>query len=182
MLPPHTSTEGYRVAINHEHPRRNSGPPEQPFKARGAKQHPPYSIVSSRHPQYLHPKPTNMKIIQNKEIPVPKGHYSPVIEHNGTLYLSGQLPKDEDGNIPEGIEAQLELVLAKMDHLLTHSGSDRNHVLSVRIYIPDVAYWDQVDATYASFFGDHRPARCVVPSRELHHGCLVELEAVACVV
>ncbi|MFT5018090.1 MAG: 2-iminobutanoate/2-iminopropanoate deaminase, partial [Limisphaerales bacterium] len=94
-----------------------------------------------------------MKIIQNKEIPVPKGHYSPVIEHNGTLYLSGQLPKDEDGNIPEGIEAQLELVLAKMDHLLTHSGSDRNHVLSVRIYIPDVAYWDQVDATYASFFG-----------------------------
>jgi len=104
-----------------------------------------------------------------------------VVEHNGTLYISGQLPKREDGSIPEGIEAQLELALAKIDHLLTHSGSDRNHVLSVRIYIPDVAYWGQVNDTYAAFFGAHRPARCVVPSRELHYGCLVEIEAVACV-
>jgi reactive intermediate/imine deaminase len=122
-----------------------------------------------------------MKIIQNEHIPAPKGHYSPVVEHNGTLYISGQLPKLDDGSIPEGIEAQLKLVLAKLDHLLTHSGSDRNHVLSVRIYIPDVAYWGQVNDTYAEFFGAHRPARCVVPSRELHYGCLVELEAVACV-
>ena len=122
-----------------------------------------------------------MKIIQNDHIPTPKGHYSPVVEHNGTLYISGQLPKREDGSIPEGIEAQLELALAKIDHLLTHSGSDRNHVLSVRIYIPDVAYWGQVNDTYAAFFGAHRPARCVVPSRELHYGCLVEIEAVACV-
>lgn len=122
-----------------------------------------------------------MRIIQNENIPAPKGHYSPVVEHNGTLYISGQIPKAEDGSIPEGIEAQLNLVLAKLDHLLTHSGSDRNHVLSVRIYIPDVAYWDQVNASYSRFFGHHRPARCVVPSRELHYGCLVELEAVACV-
>jgi reactive intermediate/imine deaminase len=123
-----------------------------------------------------------MKIIQDENIPTPKGHYSPVVEHNGTLYLSGQLPIAEDGSIPEGVEAQLKLVLAKMDNLLKCSGSDRNHVLSVRIYIPDVAYWGQINTTYAGFFEDHRPARCVVPSRELHHGCLVELEAVACVI
>lgn len=122
-----------------------------------------------------------MRIIQHENIPAPKGHYSPVVEHNGTLYVSGQLPKMEDGSIPEGLEAQLNLVLEKLDQLLGYSGSDRNHVLSVRIYIPDVAYWGEVNAIYARFFGDHRPARCVVPSRELHHGCLVELEAVACV-
>ncbi|MEM9261494.1 MAG: RidA family protein, partial [Bacteroidota bacterium] len=39
--------------------------------------------------------------------------------------------------------------------------------------------WDQVNAVYADFFGKHRPVRCVVPSRELHYGCLIELEAVA---
>lgn len=121
-----------------------------------------------------------MKIIENEHIPRPAGHYSPVVEHNGTLYISGQIPKAADGSIPDGIGAQLELVLAKLDHLLLHAGSDRNHVLQVRIYIPDVAYWDAVNAVYASFFGEHRPARCVVPSRELHYGCLVELEAVAC--
>ncbi|MBC6993490.1 RidA family protein [Neolewinella lacunae] len=123
-----------------------------------------------------------MKIIQHDAIPVPAGHYSPVVEHNGTLYISGLLPRREDGSIPEGIAAQLELVLAKLEHLLLHAGSDRHHVLQARIYIPDVSYWEAVNATYAAFFGGHRPARCVVPSRDLHHGCLVELEAVAAVI
>jgi len=122
-----------------------------------------------------------MKLIQNEHIPTPVGHYTPVVEHNGTLYISGQLPKTETG-IPEGIEAQARLVLAKLDHLLAHSGSNRNHVLQVRIYVPDVAYWDAVNKEYTDFFGAHRPARCIVPSRELHHGCLIELEAVACVI
>lgn len=122
-----------------------------------------------------------MKAITHPDIPTPAGHYSPVIEHNGTLYISGQLPKDSSGNIPDGIEAQTKDVLNKLNLLLACSGSDRNHVLSVRIYIPDVAYWSRVNSIYADFFGDHRPARCIVPSRELHHGCLIELEAVACV-
>lgn len=122
-----------------------------------------------------------MKIIENEHIPRPAGHYSPVIEHGGTLYISGQLPKLADGSMPEGIEAQTKLVLEKLDHLLTHAGSDRHHVLQVRIYIPDVAHWEAVNAVYSAFFAEHRPARCVVPSRELHYGCLVELEAVAAV-
>ena len=122
-----------------------------------------------------------MKIITNDQIPTPAGHYSPVVEHNGVLYVSGQLPKQADGSIPAGIEAQTKAVFAKLDHLLHHSGSALDHVLQVRIYVPDVKYWEEVNRLYAGFFGDHRPARCVVPSRDLHHGCLIELEAVAAV-
>ena len=43
----------------------------------------------------------------------------------------------------------------------------------------DGSGWDQVNQVYAEFFGDHRPARVVVPSRALHGGALVEVEAVA---
>jgi len=122
-----------------------------------------------------------MKIVTNGHIPTPAGHYSPIVEHNGTLYISGQLPKQPDGSIPEGIQAQTKAVLAKLDYLLSHAGSDRNHVLQVRIYIPDVMHWSVVNEVYAAFFDEHRPARCIVPSRELHYGCLIELEAVAVV-
>lgn len=121
-----------------------------------------------------------MKIVTHPDIPTPAGHYSPVVEHNGVLYISGQLPKTTAG-IPEGITAQTQLVLQKLHGLLTAAGSDRSKVLQVRIYVPDVALWDAVNAEYATFFGDHRPARCIVPSRDLHHGCLIELEAVAAV-
>ncbi len=34
---------------------------------------------------------------------------------------------------------------------------------------------------YARFFGDHRPARAIVPTRDLHFGFQIEIEAVAAV-
>ena len=48
-----------------------------------------------------------------------------------------------------------------------------------RLYIPDVAFWDEVNEAYAEFFKEHKPARVIVPSRELHGGALVEIEAIA---
>ena len=51
--------------------------------------------------------------------------------------------------------------------------------ISCRVYIPDVSLWDEVNAAYAEFFGTHRPARVMVPTTALHHGALVEIEAIA---
>ncbi|MTB53289.1 RidA family protein [Lewinella sp. W8] len=122
-----------------------------------------------------------MKIIQHPDIPKPAGHYSPVIEHQGVLYVSGQLPRHPDGSMPEDIEAQTRLAMDKIRSLLRAANSDLDHLLQVRIYIPDVSLWGDVNTVYADIMGGHRPARCVVPSRELHHGCLIEIEAVAAV-
>ena len=113
-------------------------------------------------------------------MPAPKGHYSSVVEHGGILYLSGQVPVDpENGSVPDTIEEQTMMVLAKIDLLLRESGSSLNHVLQVRIYLNDISLWDQVNKVYGDFFKDHKPARCVVPAGKLHHGCLIEAEATA---
>ena len=48
-----------------------------------------------------------------------------------------------------------------------------------RVYISDVYLWDEVNRVYAAFFGEHKPVRVIVPTRELHHGALVEIEAMA---
>lgn len=50
----------------------------------------------------------------------------------------------------------------------------KENVVMCRVYIPDVAYWDDVNEVYANFFGAHKPARVIVPCRELHHGALVK--------
>jgi 2-iminobutanoate/2-iminopropanoate deaminase len=34
---------------------------------------------------------------------------------------------------------------------------------------------------YGRFMGTHRPARAVIPTRDLHYGFLIEIEAVAAV-
>jgi len=40
--------------------------------------------------------------------------------------------------------------------------------------------WSRVNAVYASYFGEHKPARTVAPVNALHYGCLVEIDAIAC--
>ena len=123
-----------------------------------------------------------MKIPADPRIPSPAGHYSPVIEHGSTLYISGQLPMDPaTKEVPDGVEAQTRRALDNLENLLLAAGSDRDHVLQVRIYVSDIDLWDAVNQTYAAWFGDHRPARAIIPCGGLHFGCLLELEAVAAV-
>jgi 2-iminobutanoate/2-iminopropanoate deaminase len=123
-----------------------------------------------------------MKIINNESIPPVRGHYSPAIEHNGVLYVSGQLPViPHTRDIPEGINAQALLVLQKIEKILLAAGSSRDKVLQVRVYIHDMDLWDDVNSVFADFFGLHKPARCIIPAAKLHFGCLIEAEAVACV-
>jgi 2-iminobutanoate/2-iminopropanoate deaminase len=47
------------------------------------------------------------------------------------------------------------------------------------LYIPDVALWNQVNDVYEQFFGPHKPARTVVPTKDLHFGFKIEIEAIA---
>ena len=109
------------------------------------------------------------------------GHYSPGVLVGNTLYISGQLPMDPaTGQLaPGGIAAQTRQALANVNRVLEAAGLKKENVALCRVYIPDVAYWDEVNEVYAAFFGAYRPARVVVPTGPLHHGALVEIEAMA---
>ena len=121
-----------------------------------------------------------MKIIQSDKIPTPKGHYSPVIQHNGILYLSGQLPLNpETGSIPDGIEAQMFQVFKNIFNILNESGSSKDKILQVRLYIPDIEMWDKINTLYIEIMGNHKPVRTVIPTRDLHYGALIEVEITA---
>ena len=123
-----------------------------------------------------------MRIIKTDKMPRSNGHYSMCIEHNGFLFISGQLPiEGENKTIPETIEDQTLLVLNKLKLILEEAGSDIKHVIQLRVYLSNIEMWDKVNVVYAEFFGDHKPVRAVVPTGELHYGCLIEIEAVAAV-
>ena len=109
------------------------------------------------------------------------GHYSPGVISNGVLYISGQLPIDHStGKIVEGgFEMQVKTALANVEAILKAADLSRDSVVMCRAYIPAVQYWDVFNRVYAEFFAEHKPARVVVPSRDLHNGALVEIEAIA---
>ena len=123
-----------------------------------------------------------MQFITPTTVATPKGHYSPAVVHGQTVYVSGQLPIDHNGNVQLGpVDEQTTLCLLNMKTILEASGSDLNHVLKVTIYSTDMANWPLINEVYARIFGDHRPARAVVPVGPLHYGCAVEIECIAAV-
>lgn len=111
-----------------------------------------------------------------------KGHYTPAVIHNDIVYVSGQLPIDFIGgkSQPEADErAQIEQALNNLLHVLELAGSSKEKVLKTTVYISDIELWPLVNQVYAEFFGNHRPARSIVPSAGLHYGSIIEIEATA---
>jgi 2-iminobutanoate/2-iminopropanoate deaminase len=124
-----------------------------------------------------------MREITTPDAPQPAGHYAQAIVHDGLVFVSGQLPIDpRSGDKRAGsIEEQTEQALRNVAAILKAAGSGLDRVLKTTVYISDVALWDRVDAVYARAFGAHRPARAVVPTKRLHFGFQIEIEAVAIV-
>jgi len=113
----------------------------------------------------------------------PSGHYSQAIVHNNIVYVSGQLPtapKTGEKGIGS-IEEQTEQALKDLSEILKAAGCNINQVIKTTVYISDIGLWDQVNAAYSRFFGEHRPARTVVPTGNLHFGFQIEIEAIAAV-
>ncbi|AMJ63645.1 RidA family protein [Bosea sp. PAMC 26642] len=115
--------------------------------------------------------------------PAPAGHYSQGVVAGGHLYVSGQLPIRADGSpcLGEDFEAQATQAIANMLAILKAAGGGPQHLVKVTAYIVGVANWPRFNAVYAGLLGDARPARTVVPVTDLHHGFLVEIDAVAVV-
>lgn len=124
-----------------------------------------------------------MEKVLTAKAPKPGGHYSQAVIHNGLVYISGQLPFDPvtGGKVVESIEAQTECVLKNLTAILEAAGSRLEGVLKTTVYVSDITLWDRVNQVYSSFFGNHKPARAVVPTKDLHHGFLIEMEAIAAV-
>ena len=124
-----------------------------------------------------------IKSVMTPNAPIPAGHYSQAVVHNGLVYVSGQVPiNPQTGEKRVGsIEEQTEQVLRNIGEILHAAGSGLDRVLKMTIYISDINLWASVNAVYQRIMGDHRPARAVVPVKDLHYGFQIEVEAIAAV-
>ncbi len=119
--------------------------------------------------------------ITTYEAPLPGGHYSQAVVSGNMIFVSGQLPvmpltgDKLTGDISEQTIQALRNVLS----IVKAAGGDITTIARTTIYTTDVKYWEEVNRAYADFFGPVHPARSIITVTGLHHGCLVEIEAVA---
>lgn len=124
-----------------------------------------------------------MRIITTDKAPAPIGHYSQGVVHGGLCFASGMLPITPAGERlgDKDIETQARQCLDNLLAVIEAAGGKRESVLKVTAFLADMELFGRVNAVYAEFFGEHRPARAVVPCRNFAAGMLIEIEAVAAV-
>ena len=120
------------------------------------------------------------KVITSSRAPAAIGPYSLAIQAGNMLFSSGQLGLNpETGALPEGVEAQTRLSLAHIQAILDEAGFAKSDVVKTTVFIRDMNDFAAVNAIYADFFGDCKPARSCVEVARLPKDGLVEIELVA---
>ena len=108
------------------------------------------------------------------------GPYSAGVAWDRLVFVSGQIPTDAEGNLPEGIAAQAEQSILNVKTVLENAGSDLQHVLKTTVFLRDMEDFAAVNEVYARYFsGDVKPARSCVQAARLPKDMPLEIEAIA---
>lgn len=121
-----------------------------------------------------------LKAINSDKAPAAIGPYVQAIVSGETIYCSGCLSMDAQGNfIPGDAAAQAQRALENLAHILEAAGASLQSVVKTTVFLTDMDDFAAVNAVYAQAFGDHRPARSCVAVAALPRGGNVEIEAIA---
>ena len=107
------------------------------------------------------------------------GPYSAGVLAGGLVFVSGQIPTDANGNLPEGIQAQAEQSILNVKAVLEAGGSDLQHVVKTTVFLRDINDFAAVNEVYARYFdGEVQPARSCVQAGKLPKDMPLEIEAI----
>ena len=120
------------------------------------------------------------KIIATAKAPAAIGPYSQGVNLNGTVFVSGQIPVNPaDGSIPVGIELQTRQAMDNIGAILNEAGLTYNDIVKTTVLLADLADFAAMNAVYAEYFPQDKPARVCCQVAALPKGALVEIDAIA---
>ena len=123
-----------------------------------------------------------MNFVQTDKAPQAIGPYSQAVTHGGLVYTSGQIALTPEGEmLGDDLEKQTHQVLKNLTEVLKEAGSDLDQVIKTTIFLADMDSFLKVNEIYASYFGEHKPARATVAVKTLPKNALVEIDAIAVV-
>ena len=112
------------------------------------------------------------------EIDVPLSH---AVEHDGLIYVSGQVPFDLSTGevVGETITEQTEHTLENVATVLEAAGSSLDDVIKTTVFLVDVEDFDAMNEVYGEYMSEPYPARSAFEVSDLAADILVEIEAIA---
>ena len=106
--------------------------------------------------------------------------YCRAVKAGEHIYVSGTAPIDDEGQVfaPGDAYAQARRSLEIIEQALKELGCGRESVVRTRMFVTDIARWEEYGRAHGEFFSEHPPATSMVEVRSLiHKGMLIEIEA-----
>jgi 2-iminobutanoate/2-iminopropanoate deaminase len=120
-------------------------------------------------------------IITTDKVAQPTNPFSLGIKVNDLLYTSGQVGKDQRGQLVQGFQAQVEQAMENLKSIIEAGSSSMENVIKVTIFVTDISKMSQLNEIYRRYFHGDFPARSTVEVSRLGLNAEVEIEAVALV-
>ena len=116
------------------------------------------------------------------DLPAPVGPYSPGMQFERLIFVSGQGATDPATGRLAGPDTatQTAQCLRNVQTILRAAGSDLQYVLRCGVFLLDMKDFGDMNAVYQRMFGEHRPARTTVQVAGLPgEGLRVEIDCIA---
>lgn len=110
--------------------------------------------------------------------------YSRAVRVGDLVFVAGTTATDERGRVVGDGDARAQTIYAlnKIEAALQSAGARLSDVVRTRMYVTDMARWEEVGRAHGEFFGNVRPAATMVEvSRLIAPGLLIEIEVDAVV-
>ena len=120
------------------------------------------------------------EIIHTDDAPLAIGTYSQAVNHNGLVFVSGQIPLDPVNMEMVGgdIEDQITRVFENLSAICKAAGGSLNDILKLTVYLTDMGNFPQVNEIMGQYFDQPFPARAAVGVAALPKGAAVEMDAI----
>lgn len=103
---------------------------------------------------------------------------SEAVSYNGILWVAGQV-----GTAGDDVTAQTRTCLAEVDRILAAAGTDKTRILSVQIWLADIADFPKMNAVWDTWVpAGHTPARATGEAKLATPDYLVEVIVTAALV
>ncbi|HUP65031.1 MAG TPA: RidA family protein [Thermoanaerobaculia bacterium] len=124
-----------------------------------------------------------MDFLATPGAPAAIGPYSQAVRSGRMIFTSGQIPLDpETGElVTSDFDAMTRRVFENLKAVLASGGASFSNVVKATVFLESMSDFQQLNAIYAEYFGDHKPARSTVAVSQLPKGARVEIDLIAIV-
>tara|TARA_B100000965_G_C19175481_1_gene576535 strand:- start:3 stop:377 length:375 start_codon:yes stop_codon:yes gene_type:complete len=120
------------------------------------------------------------KIIYSQDAPEAIGPYSQAILSNNTLYCSGQIALDKNGNLKnKNIEEETNQIIKNIEAVLKKAEMNFSNVVKTTIFLKNMNDFNVVNNIYQNLFKKDPPARETVEVSRLPKDVNIEISVIA---